>query len=218
MISPDNERIQYLAKTNFIRNPSTDELLRCNDFEIDLTSYICYCVGIIEEKRYVHCIQILSKTPSPGITSYQIKWWNTACYCLNDNNDEVQYEATSFWVHSGVALRKHFFLFQDRMSLIRSTFIYDSNTEQYYRICSLTPYLYIPIISPNGMPIYTSPKKTYCYHKVIKKGECEVRNKQRYNTKKYLKKFVKQFNHFSFLEEEYPRLFEEIIKITDSDK
>lgn len=218
-MTPDNERIRYLVNTSFLRNFSIDELLKNNRYEINLTSFICYCVGIIDGKRYVHPIKIISKTPSPGITSYQIIWWNAAIFC-RDNMlpDEETYERISFWSHSGVALRKHFFLFEDRMSLIRSTFIYDSITDHYYRLCSLLHYLVIPITMPTGQVIYTSLTKSYCYQKVIKKRDNELKKKQNEDVKKYLKKFVKQFNHYNFLDKEYPRLFEEVIKITEGNQ
>ena len=217
MSIPCNNRIQYLTKTNFIRNYPIDDLLRNNHYEIKLTDFICYCVGIMGGKRFVHAIKILSKTPSPGITSYEVSWWDTASYCLNDElPDEVSYESVCFWVHSGVSLRKHFFLFDDRMSLIRSSFIYDEVTDHYYRLCSLLPYVYIPIVTPTGKTIYTAPSKTYLYQKVIKKGSNELQKRRNDDVKKYLKKFVKQFNHFDFLEKDYPRLFEEVIKIVDS--
>jgi hypothetical protein len=218
-MNPDNERIQYLVNTSFLRNFPIDDFLKNNHYEIDLTLFICYCVGIINGKRYVHPIQMLSKTPSPGITSYEIKWWNAASTCRDTTlPNENEYDSFSFWSHSGVALRKHFFLFEDRMSLIRSTFIYDSITDRYYRLCSLLHYLYIPIVSPTGKSIFTSLTKNYSYQKVAKSKSNETNRKQKEDVRKYLKKFVKQFNHYNFLDKEYPRLFEEIIKITDTNK
>lgn len=206
--------LDYLMQHSFIRNVCFEDFVERHNFQIKLSDFICYCVGIIDNQRIVHAIRILGQSPPPGVTSYFIQWFNTATYTWDEiMNNEIEFESTSFWVHSGVALRKNFFLFDDRMSLMKSTFIYDKHTHSYYRLACLLPFLQFDYTPSDKYPIYSSPIKIYYTIKRPKKLNKAVPNKKRSNLQKALKKVVKIHNSFHYLEKEHKRLFEEINNI-----
>lgn len=210
-MQPLPQCIHFLATHQFIRNYSVDPLLERGDDIFLKNDMIWYCVGTINNKRYIHCIKFLKRTPKPGISSYFIEWFKTASYS-NEPIEEIplHFESISFWVHSGVALRKNFFLFQDRMSLLRSTFYYDIHTNTFFRMASLLPYLQIPEEIPNHVIIYTSEEKRYQYQKRSKKTISNQNIKRHHEFRKQLKKFCCCHNLNRFLENEYPKLFHQI--------
>ena len=111
-MQPIRECITFLATHQFIRNFSVESMIENNNDHFLKNNLIWYCVGTIENKRYVHCIQFLKKTPRPGITSYLIRWYNTAPFSnLPLDSIPQRFDYTEFWFHSGVALRKNFFIF-----------------------------------------------------------------------------------------------------------
>ena len=208
------ECIDYLMQHSFIRNVCYEDFVERHNFQIKLSDITCYCVGIIDNQRIVHAIRIIGQSAPPGVTSYFIKWFNTATYTWNEiMNNEIQFDSTMFWVHSGVALRKNFFLFDDRMSLMKSTFIYDSYSESYFRLACLLPFLQFEYMPSDKYPIYSSPIKIYFTVKRVKNGIKNIPNKKRSNLQKTLKKVVKIHNSFHYLEKEHKRLFEEIQNI-----
>jgi hypothetical protein len=201
--------ISYLATHPFIRNHSAPHLFSQSYWK-DTNFHVWYCVGIIEGKRYVHCIRMLKKTPKPGITSYFIEWFNTAPYSNSPlSKIPKHFDSCCFWVHSGVALRKNLFLFQDRMSFIRSTFYYDSETCLFYRMSLLITYLDNNEAIPTQLKIFTSVEKWYIYQKRIKKRKYDDSLRKKNDCIRNLKKFIEHNNHHHFLEETYPKLFEE---------
>lgn len=206
---PNSQCISYLRTHQFIRNFSANHLYDVRKWQ-DMSVHVWYCVGIIQGERYVHCIRFLKKSPKPGITSYCIEWFNTAPFShLSRHEMPTHFESVRFWVHSGVALRKNFFLFEDRMSLIRSTFFYDEETKLYYRMSALLHYLEIPDEIPRQIQIYTSSNKCYCFQKRIKKRKFDEESKKKNHFVLSLKKFVENHNHRRYMELHYPKLFEE---------
>lgn len=201
--------IHFLSTHSFLRNHSATHLQNIN-FWKDTNEFIWYCVGIISDTRFVHCIRFLKKSPKPGITSYYIQWYKTAPYSrLQIDEMPTHFESVCFWVHSGVALRKNFFLFEDRMSLIRSTFYYDSISKLFYRMSHLIPYLNICEEIPHHVQIYTNIEKFYCFQKRNKKRKYDENQKKKSDFCKALKKFIEQNNHLQFIRLEYPKLFNE---------
>lgn len=206
---PSAACIHYLANHHFIRNFSAAHLYDIQKWK-DVNFIIWYCVGVIEGKRYVHCIRFLKKSPKPGITSYFIEWYHTSVYSQCKKHEiPSHFESIRFWVHSGVALRKNFFLFEDRMSLIRSTFFFDEETKLFYRMSVLLPYLQIPEEIPKQVHIYTTLNKYYCFQKRTKKRKYDDEFKKRNELVKSLKKLIENHNHHHFIECNYPKLFEE---------
>jgi len=195
-----------------------EELLPNENQNILDNNLIWYCVGIINHKRYVHCIRFLNRTPKPGITSYFIQWFNTAPFS-HLHLDEIPdyFESTCFWVHSGVALRKNFFLFEDRMSLLRSTFYYDIKKQTFYRMAFLLPYLEIPEEIPTNKIIFTSSLKSYIYVKRVKKTSYNAKERQKSEFCKSLRKFFHSHNCQGYIEKSYPKLFQEVVKIIFQD-
>ena len=200
--------IYFLARNPFIRNFPPHQFESYP--EIHSYEHIFYCVGLIGKQRYVHSIKILKKTPKPGITSYLIEWYLTAIYSHLDLYDiPKSFQSFRFWVHSGVALRKNFFLFDDRMSLIRSSFLFDRGTKKFFRMTSLLPYLLIPEEIPMQEKIFSSKDKYYHCQKRVRKRKYDENYKKKCDFHRSLKKFLNANNHHNFLEQTYPKLFQE---------
>lgn len=201
---PNTNCILFLEKNAFVRNISIEKF-RMENNSIDITKYFIYCVGIIDGIRIVHPIQILAKTPHDGVISYKIRWWNNATHIL-----PVKY--MEFWIYSGVTLRKNFFLYQDKMSFLKSSFIYDFESKIYYRLQNLLNYLIIPEINPYAIPIYSLPTSSYKYYK-FKKHKQKKLNKRYLELQTSCKKFLKKQNEFDYLKINFSLLYEELSKI-----
>jgi hypothetical protein len=206
-MNPDEDCIDFLKTNQYYKNYDCTSILINN--KIALQNYICYCVGSIEDRKFVHCIRILKKSNETGISAYFINWWHI---------DLSHY--ISFWVHSGIALRKYFFLYEDRLSFLRSTFIYHQKNRTYYRLSHIIDYLDLPIEAPMYMKIFSTPCKQYTFTKIHQKDPKQKKKKQK-KLKQYLTKNLKQFckhlHHQSQLRESYPNLFQEIDKIVDNE-
>lgn len=196
---PNEICIEYLKSHHFLRNYDVDPFLRRFNYQINLREHICYCVGIIDNVRIVQSICIKNKTPLTGITSYYIEWF----HCQNNQ------ESIHFWVHSGVALRKHFFLFQDRMSFIRGTFVYDEEFKKYYRLSMLMPFAFISEMTPPFEFIFATPIKKYHFKKK-KNLQPVTANKTKKMLKSQLQRIVRIYNVNNYLEKECPILFHEM--------
>lgn len=208
------ECVEYLTNHSFIRNYSIESFVKENNFSIVLSNYIVFSVGLISQKRIVHAIKFLAQCQSPGVTSYYIEWFNNACF----SNDELfhslnQLESVKFWVHSGVALRKNFFLFEDRMSLFKSTFLFDTKKRCYYRLIHLQPYFHLDSIASICSPMYSAADKILHSGQRKKKSQRPTKNFRLSILQKNLRKVIKHCNTFNYLEESHPRLFEEVTKI-----
>lgn len=205
---PDPLCIQYLQANAFIRNIPFDRLLDRHRNIIPLNSFICYTVGIADSKRIVNAFQFLFESSNTKIKSYYIRWWNTASFSNVDFKSE--FDSIDFWVHSGMTLRKNFFLYDDRMSLFRSTFIFDPNANYYYRLINLVDYIDIPTKSNFQQQIFTSPQKynfNFKHNKIKNKksGESETRQ-----ITKAFTKITNSRNLKSYLEKVSPSLLQEI--------
>lgn len=205
---PDYFCIQFLQQNSFIRNISIDRLLDKHNNVIPLHNYICYTVGIVDSKRVVNAFQFLFESSNTKIKSYYIRWWNTAAF--ETISFRTEYESIDFWVHSGMTLRKNFFLYEDRMSLLRSTFIYDPSSSYYFRLINLIDYILIPPKSNYQQQIYTSPSKfsyNYKHNSTKSKENTSIEEKQ---IAKILKKLIQSRNLKMHLEKVSPSLFHEI--------
>lgn len=206
------ECLHFLSNHNFIRNFSVEQFILENNFQFDISNYVIYCVGLIENQRIVHVVKFLGQNNSPGVTSYYIQWFNVACFPIG-GLIKHEMDSVCFWVHSGVALRKNFFLFQDRMSLLKSSFIYDAKRDNYYRLVNLVNYLKPNIIENINTPIYSSITKFSFPMKKTRKQSITTKDKKLLQLQKSLRKTVKNCNSFQYLEKTHIRLFEEITKI-----
>ena len=205
---PDPLCIQFLQANAFIRNIPFDRLLDRYRNVIPLDTFVCYTVGIVDSKRIVNAFQFLYESSNTKIKSYYIRWWNTATFLNVDFKSE--FDSIEFWVHSGMTLRKNFFLYDDRMSLFRSTFIYDHHSNYYYRLINLVDYIQIPSKSNFQQQIYISPQK-YNYnfkHNKVKNKKCGESEKKQIS--KCLTKIVNARNLKSYLEKVSPSLLQEI--------
>jgi hypothetical protein len=205
---PDPLCVQFLEANPFIRNVSFDRLLDRYHNVIPINSFICYTVGIVDSKRVVNAFQFLFESSNTKIKSYFIRWWNTAAV-PNVNFNSV-FESIEFWVHSGMTLRKNFFLYDDRMSLLRSTFIYDPHAQYYYRLINLIDYISIPQKSNYQQQIFTSPSKfnyNFKHSKLKSKKSVSVEEKQ---ISKSLCKILQSRNQKCYLEKVSPSLLQEI--------
>jgi hypothetical protein len=208
----DKGCLSYLTNHSFIRNEAIESFVEENNFSIELEKFIVYCVGNIDGERIVHAIRIKGRSSSPGVTSYLIEWFNVACYPI-DSFDCNSLDSVTFWVHSGVALRKNFFLFEDRMCLVKSSFIFDQKRNSYYRLFFLTDFMKINMLSNYNCPIYSSSNKISFSNKRPKKEKDDVSDTKLIKLKKSLRKVMKSCNSFGYIEKTYPRLFKELISV-----
>lgn len=210
----DFQCVSYLSKQSFLRNPSVESFVMENDMLIDIQKYVVYSVGIINNQRIVHALRFIKQYQSPGVTSYYIEWFNVACYpCFSFNYQHPTIESVKFWVHSGVALRKNFFLYQDRMNLYKSTFLYDSKRGQYYRLIHLLPYIKLDFAIQIKSPMYSEVNKIFLHNHRKKKQKASSVNYNLLSLKKQCLKMIHSHNSFGYLEKSHPRLFEELTKI-----
>lgn len=207
---PDTLCLQYLENTTFIRNHSFDKFLERNNNIIALINHMCYTVGIVENKKIVHAFRFLCESPNSKIKSYKIEWWNTAAFERFDLRDN--YTKVEFWIHSGMTLRKNFFLLEDRLSLFRSTFIYDPFNGTYYRLINIIAYCQIPEVTNYQEKIYTSPSKFYFSQKMVRKCKQKDSSHLVNELKKSISKIRENRQQMILLESVSPQLFAEINK------
>lgn len=212
-MSIQTESLQYLSSHHFIRNSNFENFIHRNNGMITADKHIFYCVGLIRNIRIVHAVRLLAVSESPGITAYYIEWFNTACTPIQEINKDTMFESIRFWVHSGVALRKNFFLFEDRMSLLKSSFIFDPLENKYHRLLYLLPYIHFNTVCTDRIPIYNSLDKVYFRRKKAYDQEEKKEDRKKVLLKKSLRKLVKSHNQFNFLQREYVKLFEEIERV-----
>lgn len=211
-VSPEFEKIHFLKNNHFIRNPSIDEFVKRLDFKINLTNYICYNVGYIDNVKLIQSFQIIGVCTT-GIQYYKIRWWNTA-FSLSD--DEIKLQSTAdFWVHSGVALRKNFFLFEDRFSLFRSSFLYDPLCGSFFRLFTLQDFLHIDELVPS-QKIYHSPSKYTLFRVPRKKMHCRKKSSYK-KIHNHLILLANQFKSCNSLQLQFSSLFREINLIIDGE-
>ena len=110
-----------------------------------------------------------------------------------------------------MTLRKNIFMYEDRMSLYRSTFIFDELTHKFYRLSYIFNYIKIPEIQNINEYIFTSSDKFYKFNKKIKKVKNNhIINNQLLDIQKKLNKIMQNKLTFYFLKKNHIRLFEEI--------
>ena len=201
---PSQECIDFLTNHQYLKNPPVAPLLEPNNYQINLDQYICYCVGVIQCERIVHCIRIKKKTPTEKITSLNIEWFNP---------NSPQTTKVKFWVNSGVCLKRLFFLFEDQLNFFRSTFIYSDITKKYYRLANIMNFLHLPETNPVGEKIYNSPTKSFLYKKMISSSPEKINEKRKKEVKKSLFNVLKRHNVDGFLEKNFQDVFREIEKL-----
>ena len=215
-MNPQYECIHFLTNTQFIRNVSIDQLLKNNNSSIDLSKYICYSVGIVDNHRIVNCITFLKQTPPNGVLSFEIKWYMPKNFHEYDHDENMEYDSVIFWVHSGVALRKKFFYSEDRMSFLRSTFLHDPETNSMYRLSCIWSWVSLYQVKPLGSLIYNQPGQFYVYRKKHNsKGENKS-DRKFLDFKKACKRLLKSHNHSNYLNEKFPKFYTEIVKIVET--
>lgn len=205
---PDPFCILYLQQNAFIRNISFEALLDRHNNQIPLETYMCYTVGLVDSKRVVNAFQFLYQSTNTKIKSYYIRWWNTAAHPAI--HFQTEFESIEFWVHSGMTLRKNFFLYDDRMSLFRSTFIYDPSVSYYFRLININDYISIPLKSNYQQQIFTSPTK-FNYNFKHSQTQIKIAHEiERKQIVKILGKIVGTRNLKRHIEKVSPSLFSEI--------
>lgn len=205
-LAPDSDCVDYLTNHSYIKNHPPETLLKEFNYKIPLDRFVCYCVGIIGDERKVQCIRILQKRPSDKITTMLIEWYNPQNQ--GEGGDKIQ-----FWVNSGICLKRHFFLFEDKLSFFRSTFIYFPEIEQYYRLQSIFNFIEIPQVNPVNMKIYVTPLKKYCYKKPVNYSYEKSENKKRKEIEKAVTRVFKKVSIDPYFEQHYPVLFKEMRKL-----
>jgi hypothetical protein len=206
-VEPDDECIEFLTTHSYLKNFPPHNLLEDHKYKLPLSHFICYCVGIIDQRRVVQCIRILQKIPSDKITTMKVEWYG------RKNNDGT-WEKTQFWVNSGVCLKKQFFLFQDKLNFFRSTYIYYPEMQKYYRLSSFFYYMDVKECNPLGEQIYNSPMKSHTFKNAVVKCCEKIEERRKREIKKGLMTIMRR-NIDNYLENQYPNLFREIVNILD---
>lgn len=210
---PDVDCIHFLINNSYHKNPDSSFILQDFNLKIPISEFIIYCVGFINDYRKVQCIRILQKKPSDKITTMKIEWfdpsYNYKDKSLNGVNQPYPNKVT-FWVNSGVCLKKFFFLYEDKLNLFRSAFIYYSRMDQYMRLSSIYEYLDIPQLNPIGETVYNAPLRFFIYKKKIVLSEEQMINRKRKKFKKYISQIKKNFSVDRFYRENYQNLFNAI--------
>jgi hypothetical protein len=207
-MEPEIECIHYLINHTFIRNLPYERFLEKHNLVLNLENFICYTTGSAAGKRIVHAFRFLSQSSNSKIKSYRIQWWNTASFETIDHHSVLQ--SICFWVHSGMTLRKNFFLFDDRLSLFRSTFIYDRINGFYHRLSALNSFTLIPEISNCNQQIFTAPGKYYFHQRVPRLISTSSVNPLQEEIRKQLSKLTCRKNVSIYLRKSFPQLYHEI--------
>lgn len=207
-MEPDTHCLLYLSRNSFIRNLPFEKFLEKNNNQIELQNYICYTTGIANGKKIIHAFRFLYESINSKIKSYYIQWWNTAAFPVI--NEQSTFQSVQFWVHSGMTLRKNFFLCEDRLSLFRSTFIYDLKSGFYHRLSTLNHFIVIPPISNFRHQIFTAPGKFYYHQRLPKVITAVPKNPLREEIKKQLQKIISRKNTSIYIRKSFPQLYQEI--------
>jgi len=209
-MKPNIKFIKYLIKNNFIRNKELDSFIEDNNNSIDLKKHICYTKGVIDDLIIIQSF-IINKSYTTGIQSFEITWWDTFNVDTQEEIDQI--EPITFWIHSGMSLRKNFFLFTDRFNLFKSTFIFDRISEISYRLFEIKDYLSFTEEIPINTKIFNNCNKFFKFKKINKKRN-QIRKRKSYpKLHKLLLIIKKKCNFQNCLTRHYPKLLIEIDKV-----
>lgn len=220
-MQPEIEHLNYLINRPTLRNFCSYDFLERHNFQINLANYICYTIGNSNNQRYINAFQFIGECSCHKLKNYYIRWWNTAEF--DEYNKYSHFDSIQFWVHSGMTLRKNFFIYDDRMSLFRTTFIFDPLSKLFFRLSYIIAYIFIPFLSSVNNFIFTTPEKHYFCRKITQKE-----NKRKTHIKidpqinelqKKFSKIIKNKNYSRTIRKHNIKLFEELnnfIKIKDA--
>lgn len=195
--------INLLLSKNYVKNLSTYNFLERNNYKIEINNYICYCVGIANNKKQIHCFQILGANSNNKLRNLKIKWWNISYL-------KPQFDYVEFWVYSNLSLKKNFFLYEDRMSLFRSTFIYDEVSESFFRLSSLSSYLHFPEMFEVNDFIFISPDENYFSKNKNICNKQEQKNPIFNEIEKKLTKLIENQIYKNYIKKNHKKLFDEL--------
>lgn len=209
-MEPDYKLINLLLNFNSIKNHCSFNFLERHNFKICLNEFICYTIGNSNGRKYINCFKFLAQNCSYKLKNYYIKWWNTGTHEEITNN--TIFDSINFWVHSGMTLRKNFFNYEDRMSLFRTTFIYDSVDNLFFRLSYINSYLFIPDQDNYKEIIYSNPNKYYRNNKINNKKQKnkKCKNLQLIEIQKKLNKIIDNKSYKILIKSYNNKLFEEI--------
>lgn len=207
-MEPEIECILYLINHTYIRNLPYEKFLEKKNHVLQLQNYICYTTGIAGGKRIVHAFRFIHESSNSKIKSYHIQWWDTAAH--EHIHTHSQFQSICFWVHSGMSLRKNFFLYEDRLSLFRSTFIHDPVSGFYHRLSALSSFINIPEISNCNQQIFSSPGKYYFHQKIPRPILGPTIDPILREIQRHLSKLLSRKNINIYLRKSFPQLYQEI--------
>lgn len=212
-MDPDNQIINKLINSNSLKNFCSFNFLERHNFKINLNDFICYTIGNSNGRKYVNCFKFLGQNCTYKLKNYYIKWWNTGTFETIDN--DTIFESIEFWIHSGMTLRKNFFNYDDRMSLFRTTFIYDSLNQTFFRLSYINCYLFIPELDNFKSIIFSKPQKYYINDKNKLKNKKIIshhkpKNLQLIEIQKKLRVIISNKSYRYLLKSQHNKLFDEI--------
>lgn len=209
-MKPNIKHIKFLIKNNFIRNQEIDLFLEDNNNSLEIKNFICYTKGIIDDLTVIQSYRI-NKTYTTGIQSFEITWWDTFNVDTQEEIDSI--EPITFWVHSGMSLRKNFFLYTDRFNLFKSSFIFDIITDVSYRLFEIKDYLVFNEVIPIDLKIFNKPNKFFKFKKINKKRNINKKRKSTSKLHKLLTTIKRKCNFQNCLIRHYPKFYIELEKI-----
>lgn len=209
-MNPDPCLIKKLINSNSIKNSCSYDFLYLHNFVINLNEFICYTVGNSNGQKYVNCFKFIGESTSFKLKNYYIKWWNTACF--NEIDENTEFSSINFWVHSGMTLRKNFFNYDDRMSLYRTTFIFDEVSNTFFRLSFIQAFLKIPKSDNLNQFVFSTPDK---YTLILKrKNNLNIISKELMliELQKKFKKILQNKLYVRVIKNQKTKLFEELDK------
>lgn len=207
----------FLLTSYSIKNHSPAGVCQRYDYKIPISNYYCYSVGSINGTKRIQIFRIINQLVT-GINTYKIQWWNTAFTEYSYINLDES-ESVCFWVHSGGSLKKNFFLFEDKLNLFKSTYIFDRESSQFYRLMVFQKYFYFEekILKITDY-IYTDYCKKHKQKVITEKRIKNIKNKGCIQIRKIANKLLNDYYLRNCLINQFPDLFREFHKIVNKTK
>lgn len=142
----------------YVLNPNNDLFLERHQFRIQLEGYHCYCYGNTSEGIRGLCRFQFMSIEKGGYHVY------------------VEEEQKVVYVKDLISLRRDYFHFVDRTSLLRSSFLYDPVEKKFFRLHCLHLFLYLPSLHSTRWVGFVSKKKK---NQILRKVELQYQKIQK---------------------------------------
>lgn len=126
------ESIRSKLEVNYVANVDNEDFLLLNNYHIPLHTFVCIMYGNNKEgERETYYLRYLGIGQRKPKIRYLVQLYQT---------NQIM------WVKDTHMLRREVFGFMDRTSMLRTTFLFDTNTNCLYRLQKLRYWLELPFI------------------------------------------------------------------------